>query len=104
MKINQAFAEGHPFKDKDGKYYFFHFRMPVVKIFNSNGELIKEKNFGESSMFEGQMKRYVPPEKHEFLPGQPLIKFFHEVLFINNKFYCLIMDLFDKDGHFKFDA
>jgi len=79
---NIEFAYGHPIVDNLGNYYIFLKYLPMVKVFDQSGKLLKEQFL--SKILDPKTNRK-PPEKY----GDDLteIMSYQEVIFRNNKFY-----------------
>jgi len=86
-QVDIMFSKGWPFKDETGNYYIFFKYRPFVKMYNNNGDFIKE-HFIDIPEIQRSFKYLIPPEEHRYF-GDPFSDFFLGVYFQNNKFYLL---------------
>jgi len=80
--LDVMYAEGFPFVDDNGNYIIFLKHLPVVKIYDKSGKLIKEQ-FIDKQL---EIEEYYNPAKLEELLEQ--IYYYHIIL-KNDTFYFL---------------
>ncbi|MFC1513395.1 6-bladed beta-propeller [candidate division KSB1 bacterium] len=95
------FGQGWAFLDSDNCYYFFAMRTGIVYKFDGKGALLYEKPLENIPYIKTirNSGNYMKPKK---MPsGKPTIPFhdmMYEVLFYNERFYLLIVNMFEKHG------
>lgn len=81
--LNEYYASSFIFVDTNGNYIVFLKYLPIVKIFNKSGKLIKE-HFLEKEL---GINFYNKPEK---LKSIILNYLYHHIVYRNNEFYILM--------------
>ncbi|KPK93105.1 hypothetical protein AMJ80_06110 [bacterium SM23_31] len=86
-RMNIHYAEGFPFKHKNGNYYIFLSQMGSVKIFNDKGIFIKE-HLLDIPEVEANLKKITELIKKERINYIGI--YFTEVIMHNDLFYLMV--------------
>jgi len=78
------FAKGIPFIDDEGNFVLFLFHLPIVLVFNKNGEKILEKDLGNLL----EITDYENPAKKSYRKGS--ISYFYSDIIKNNRYYFIL--------------
>ena len=90
--VNELFAEGWPFKLNNGNYVIFLQHMPIAKIFDKSGNLLKEVEIDFIPEITAMVSSgFTQPKDHHLRgPGSIIESLYEAIVYKNNTFYCMI--------------